>query len=67
MTALWRLMPDSHDFRLMNLTMMRLMIARVVVVNQNTTKNNGVTMCIWHITLKTNNRKLPREVILIML
>lgn len=47
---------------MMNLIAMRLKIAMVVVINQNTNKNDNVTNFILNITLKTNNIMVPKDV-----
>ena len=48
---------------MINLIAMRLKIARIVVINQNTNRNDSVTNLILNITLKTNKIMVPKDVI----
>ena len=46
---------------MINLIAMRLEIARIVVINQNTNRNDNVTSFILNITLKINNIMVPKR------
>jgi len=48
---------------MINLIAMRLEIARMVVINQNSNRNDNVTSFILNITLKINNVMVQKDVI----